>query len=163
MPLFYRIQRTGTRQREVNRFKTFGMQRMCLKLGGSLEPLLPCSIAGSCSSALCVCEKVCVCVFRILNSKGWGLIMEPDSSSPASICLTVPPIFPSIPSLPLFPASQFLICCVCDPPLYYLPPALSLSLSASLLLLSLFLRALGPSGSCEGSRRARCCHRRRHR
>ncbi len=25
--------------------------------------------------------------------------MEPDSSSPASICLTVPPIFPSIPSL----------------------------------------------------------------
>lgn len=76
-----------------------------------------------------------VCVFRILNSKGWGLIMEPDSSSPASICLTVPPIFPSIPSLPLFPPSQFLIRCVSPwlrPSSALLPPPPSLSPSCSL-------------------------------
>lgn len=35
--------------------------------------------------------------------------MEPDSSSPASICLTIPPIFPFIASLPSVPPPQSLI------------------------------------------------------
>lgn len=97
---------------------------MPLMSGGSLE--------------LCVCRdlelcSVCVvCVLRILNSKGWGLIMEPDSSSPASICLTVPTIFPSLASPPylLSPASQFLIRCISLwlwPSLVVLPPSSSAS------------------------------------
>ena len=91
--------------------------------------------------------------------------MEPDSSSPPSICLTVPPIFPSLPSLPLVPASQFLIRCVS----LWLPvtllraPVLQLFCLSRPLSLQLPLRALGLSGSCQESRRARWCHRRRHR
>lgn len=84
-----------------------------------------------------------VCVFRILNSKGWGLIMEPDSSSPASICLTVPPIFLSIPSLPLFlpfsvsnPLRSFLAVTLLRAALHLFCLRLSLPLSALLFSLS---------------------------
>lgn len=108
-----REQETTRQCREGNHFKTFGMQQMPLTLGGSLDLLFSCSslMAALQGAAALLTVCVCVCVFRILNSKGWGLIMEPDSSSPASICLTVPPIFPSIPSLPPV-TPQFLIRCV---------------------------------------------------
>lgn len=86
--------------------------------------------------------------------------MEPDSSSPASICLTVPPIFPFIPSLPLVPPSQFLIRCVVP----WLWPSFILRSSGSFAL-PVFarrsLRALGLSGSCQGNRRAHWCRRHR--
>lgn len=98
--------------REGNHFRAFGMRQMPLTLGGSLELLFSCYSLMVLLQGAAALRCVCVRDFRILNSKGWGLIMEPDSSSPASICLTVPPIFPFIPSLPLVPPSQFLIRCV---------------------------------------------------
>lgn len=149
------------------------MQVIPPTLGGSSEPLLFWLLLDESDAEICCCSaqsvspRVCVCVFRILNSKGWGLIMKPDSSSPASICLTVPPIFPSIPSLPVFfffflsVSNLPLFLPGSDPPPCSLPgPRLSCSFSFSL---SLSLRAPGLSGSCQVSRRARWCHPRRHR
>lgn len=121
------------RRREGNHLRTFGMQQMPLPLGGSLELLFSCSSLIVALQRAAALLNVCERDFRILNSKGWGLIMEPDSSSPASICLTVPPISPFIPSLPLVPPSQFLIRCI-SPwqwPSFLLLSSSSLTLSAS--------------------------------
>lgn len=123
------------------------MQVIPPTLGGSSEPLLFWLLLDESDAEICCCSaqsvspRVCVCVFRILNSKGWGLIMKPDSSSPASICLTVPPIFPSIPSLPVFfffflsVSNLPLFLPGSDPPPCSLPgPRLSCSFSLSLSL-----------------------------
>lgn len=166
MPKRRRTRESRRWRRDRNCFKTFGMQQMPLTLGRSLQRCFPAPLSRQyCRGALL---SMCgVCVFRILNSKGWGLIMEPDSSSPASICLTVPPIFLSIPSLPLFsclsvsnPLCFSLAVTLLRAPLLHL---FCLPLSLPLLFLLLSLRALGLSGSCRGSRRARWCRRRRHR
>lgn len=153
----------NTMQRGKSFQDLFGKKQMRLTSRGSLQRPSPSPSLVVMRWAGALFSMCGVCVFRILNSKGWGLIMEPDSSSPAPICLTVPHNlpFPSIPSLPLFPPSQFLICCVSLwlwPSFVFLP---SISFVSLALPPSRSLRALGLSGSCQESRRAHWCHRHR--
>lgn len=96
VPTRYRAQEPRRWCAQRNCFKTFGIRSAPKSLHRCFFLIV---VLQGAEALLSMCG---VCVFRILNSKGWGLIMEPDSSSPASICLTVPPIFPSILSLPLF-------------------------------------------------------------
>lgn len=80
----------NTMQRGKSFQDLFGKKQMRLTSRGSLQRPSPSPSLVVMRWAGALFSMCGVCVFRILNSKGWGLIMEPDSSSPAPICLTVP-------------------------------------------------------------------------